>query len=180
MFNAGVYLENKRKIGKVDEILGKVAAIFFTVKMEPGILSKSFQPNDLLYIGTEKLLPVSKFTNPSSGGGRSSGRGGGRGGRGGGGGGGRGASSFSPSFLLVVVNDFDFDRRNFSCSLLFDNDFDVAGVDIDIDIDVDVDTPGESAVVAATTACRLCLTTVSFIPRTSTLRSSAKHNGLCL
>ena len=175
MFNAGVYLENKRKIGKVDEILGKVAAIFFTVKMEPGILSKSFQPNDLLYIGTEKLLPVSKFTNPSSGGGgRSSGRGSGGGGRGGG----RGASSFSPSFLLVVVNDFDFDRCNFSCSLLFDNDFDVAGVDTDIE--VDVDTPGESAVVVATTACRVCLTTVSFIPRTSILRSSAKHDGFCL
>ena len=54
MFNAGVYLENKRKIGKVDEILGKVAAIFFTVKMDPGISSKNFQPNDLLYIGTDR------------------------------------------------------------------------------------------------------------------------------
>ena len=80
-FNAGVYLENKRKIGKVDEILGKVTEIFFTIKMDPGVLSKSFQPNDLVYIGTDKLLPLSRFTNPNApggGGGRSGGRGGGR------------------------------------------------------------------------------------------------------
>ena len=92
-FNAGIYLENKRKIGKVDEILGKVAEIFFTIKMDPGVLSKSFQPNDLVYIGTDKLLPLTRFTNPGApgggrggrgGGGRSfsGGRGGGRGGRG--------------------------------------------------------------------------------------------------
>ena len=94
-FNAGIYLENKRRIGKVDEILGKVAEIFFTVKMDPGVLSKSFQPNDLLYIGTDKLLPLTRFTNPNAPGGRSSGgRGRGRGGRGGGRGGrgGRGSS----------------------------------------------------------------------------------------
>eukprot|EP00529_Nitzschia_sp_RCC80_P027820 CAMPEP_0113514360 /NCGR_PEP_ID=MMETSP0014_2-20120614/40364_1 /TAXON_ID=2857 /ORGANISM="Nitzschia sp." /LENGTH=248 /DNA_ID=CAMNT_0000410845 /DNA_START=61 /DNA_END=806 /DNA_ORIENTATION=- /assembly_acc=CAM_ASM_000159 len=68
-FNAGVYLENKRKIGKVDEILGKVAEIFFTIKMDPGIQSKSFQPNDLVYIGTDKLLPLTRFTNPGAPGG---------------------------------------------------------------------------------------------------------------
>jgi rRNA processing protein Gar1 len=65
-FNAGVYLENKRKIGKVDEILGKVSEVFFTVKMDPGVLSKSFQPNDLLYVGTDKLLPLARFTNPGA------------------------------------------------------------------------------------------------------------------
>jgi H/ACA ribonucleoprotein complex subunit 1 len=63
-FNAGVYLENKRKIGKVDEILGKVSETFFTIKMDPGILSKSFQVNDLVYVGTDKLLPLARFTNP--------------------------------------------------------------------------------------------------------------------
>jgi H/ACA ribonucleoprotein complex subunit 1 len=114
-FNAGVYLENKRKIGKVDEILGKISDIFFTVKMDPGVLSKSFQKDDSVYIGTDKLLPLIRFTNPSApSGGRGGGRGGagrgsarggggrspGRGGRGGGGGapfgrggGGRGGSS---------------------------------------------------------------------------------------
>lgn len=79
-FNAGVYLENKRKIGKVDEILGKITEIIFTVKMDSGVLSKSFQPKDLVYVGTDKLLPLSRFTNPNSGGG-----GGGRGGSGRGG-----------------------------------------------------------------------------------------------
>jgi H/ACA ribonucleoprotein complex subunit 1 len=109
-FNAGVYLENKRKIGKIDEILGKISDIFFTVKMDPGVLSKSFQKDDSVYIGTDKLLPLIRFTNPSApsgrGGGRGAGRGSargggrspGRGGRGGapfgrGGGGGRGGSS---------------------------------------------------------------------------------------
>ncbi|CAB9516063.1 ribonucleoprotein complex subunit 1 [Seminavis robusta] len=48
-FNAGVYLKNKKRVGKVDEILGKVAHIMFTVKMDPGVLSKSFEPDDLVY-----------------------------------------------------------------------------------------------------------------------------------
>ena len=110
-FNAGVYLENKRKIGKIDEILGKVLEMYFTVKMDPGVLSKSFQPNDLVYVGTDKLLPLSRFTNPGapSAGGRGGGRGrggGGRGapagrggsfGRGGGRGGGRSPGGRGPS-----------------------------------------------------------------------------------
>jgi len=93
-FNAGVYLENKRKIGKIDEILGKISEVFFTVKMDPGVVAKSFQKDDVVYIGTDKLLPLARFTNPPK---ESGGRGGrtGRGdGRGGGRGGGRG---FSPS-----------------------------------------------------------------------------------
>jgi H/ACA ribonucleoprotein complex subunit 1 len=88
-FNAGIFLENKKKIGKVDEIFGPVTKVMFTVKPDPGIHAKSFQPDDKMYIGTDKLLPLTRFTNPSSGGG--GGRGGGRGGaRGGGRGGGRG------------------------------------------------------------------------------------------
>lgn len=90
-FNAGIYLENKRQIGKVDEILGKISEIYFTVKMDPGVLSKSFQPNDAVFIGTDKLLPLVRFTDPNSargGGGGGAGRGG-RSGRGGGRGGGR-------------------------------------------------------------------------------------------
>ena len=54
-FNSGVYLDNKRRIGKVDEILGKIHNIMFTVKMEPGVQSKSFQPNDLVFVGTDKV-----------------------------------------------------------------------------------------------------------------------------
>ncbi|KAL7569104.1 hypothetical protein ACA910_016939 [Epithemia clementina (nom. ined.)] len=86
-FNAGMYLQNKQKIGKVDEILGKINEVFVTIKLEPGVQSKSFQPNDLVFIGTDKLLPLARFTSPGAPGG---GRGGGRGGRGGArGGGGR-------------------------------------------------------------------------------------------
>lgn len=64
-FNAGIYLENKKKIGKVDEILGKINEVYITVKMDPGVVAKSFQPKDMVYIGTDKLLPLSRFTNPS-------------------------------------------------------------------------------------------------------------------
>jgi len=89
-FNAGVYLENKRRVGKVDEILGPIHEFFISVKMDPGVVSSSFQENDALYVGTDKLLPLTRFTSPSSGGGGGGrGRGGGRspGGRGGGRGG---------------------------------------------------------------------------------------------
>lgn len=77
-FNAGVYLENKRRIGRVDEILGKIQDVYITIKMDPGVVSSSFQPDDVVYVGTDKLLPLARFTNPSGGGGRA---GGGRGGR---------------------------------------------------------------------------------------------------
>jgi H/ACA ribonucleoprotein complex subunit 1 len=96
-FNAGIFLENKRKIGVVDEILGKISMMLFTIKMDHGVVAKSFQPDDLLYIGTDKLLPLSRFTNPGKPtGGRGGARGGGRGGAGGRGGrspGGRGGRS---------------------------------------------------------------------------------------
>lgn len=93
-FNAGIYLENKKKIGKVDEIFGPINSVMFTVKPDAGVFAKSFQKNDVLYIGTDKLLPLTRFTNPGkpssgggrgpSGGGRGPPRGGGRGFRGGG------------------------------------------------------------------------------------------------
>jgi len=62
----------------------------FTVKPDPGIVAKSFEKDDIVFIGSDKLLPLSRFTNPSKPGGRSSGRGGG--GRGAGGRMGRGSS----------------------------------------------------------------------------------------
>eukprot|EP01082_Thalassiosira_pseudonana_P012919 g12175.t1.1.5e1746ac g12175 g12175.t1 contig6:1378909-1379829(+) len=80
-FNAGIFLENKKKIGKVDEIFGPINLVMFTVKMDPGVVAKSFEMEDVVYVGTDKLLPMSRFTSPGgggSGGGRSGGRGGGR------------------------------------------------------------------------------------------------------
>lgn len=92
-FNAGIFLENKKKIGKVDEIFGSIHNVMFTIKPDPGIAAKSFKKDDKFFIGTDKLLPLTRFTQPGkpSGGrgggkvttGRFGGRSGGRGGRGG-------------------------------------------------------------------------------------------------
>lgn len=87
-FNAGIYLENKKKIGKVDEIFGPINLVMFTIKMDPGIVAKSFQEEDLVYISPDKLLPLSRFT----------------GGGGGGGGGGRGRGGGRGMSLLVLLS----------------------------------------------------------------------------
>jgi len=63
-FNAGIYLENKKKIGKIDEIFGPLNLVMFTVKMDPGVVAKSFQEKDSVFIGTDKLLPLTRFTSP--------------------------------------------------------------------------------------------------------------------
>ncbi len=75
-FNAPVYLENKvRKmqanvwttltglqtaIGKVDEILGPINQVYFTIKPQEGIQATSFKAGDKFYIGGDKLLPLEK------------------------------------------------------------------------------------------------------------------------
>lgn len=104
-FNAPVFLENKTQIGKVDEILGPLNEVFFTVKLQDGIIARSFKPEDKVFISPEKLLPVERFLpkpavdkpkkakkkdGAAARGGRGGfgGRGGARGGRGGGGRGG--------------------------------------------------------------------------------------------
>lgn len=96
-FNAGAYLENKTKIGKIDEIFGAINEVMFTVKPEMGVMATSFKAGDKVYIGTDKLLPLSRFVDTgkkSAGRGAGRGRGGGRGAaRGRGGGRGRGFSS---------------------------------------------------------------------------------------
>ncbi|KAI8081363.1 Gar1/Naf1 RNA binding region-domain-containing protein [Halteromyces radiatus] len=60
-FNAPIYLENKSQIGKVDEILGPLNEVYFTVKMQEGMVATSFKPNDKVYIGGDKLLPLERF-----------------------------------------------------------------------------------------------------------------------
>ncbi|KLU84547.1 H/ACA ribonucleoprotein complex subunit 1 [Magnaporthiopsis poae ATCC 64411] len=105
-FSAPIYLENKTAVGKVDEILGPLNQVYFTIKPSEGIQAAAFKPGDRFYISAEKLLPLERFLpkpkpppgtvtkvkKPAGGGGRGGGRGGGmRGGRGGPrGGGGRG------------------------------------------------------------------------------------------
>lgn len=106
-FNAPIYLENKTAIGKVDEVLGPINQVYFTIKPSEGIQATSFKVGDKFYIAGEKLLPLEKFLpkpkpppgankikKPSRGGMSRGGRGGpgGRGGRGGFGG--RGGGGF--------------------------------------------------------------------------------------
>lgn len=95
-FNAPIYLENKTSIGKVDEILGPLNQVYFTIKPQEGIQATSFKSGDKFYIGGDKLLPLEKFLpkpKPPPGapkvkkpktdrGGRGGARGGMRGGRG--------------------------------------------------------------------------------------------------
>ncbi|KAI9105945.1 Gar1/Naf1 RNA binding region-domain-containing protein [Phlyctochytrium arcticum] len=123
-FNAPVFKENKTQIGKVDEILGPLNEVFFTVKLSEGLQAGSFQKDDKIFIGTDKLLPLERFLPktkaPARGkpmgrqgmvekrqgrggfGGRGGGRGGARGGfrgapGGRGGGGGRGGFRGAPA-----------------------------------------------------------------------------------
>lgn len=96
-FNAGAFLENKTRIGKIDEILGSINEVMFTVKPDSGVTATSFKSGDKVFISPDKLLPLSRFTEqpkkPSGGAGsRGGARGGARGGRGGARGGGRGGS----------------------------------------------------------------------------------------
>ena len=100
-FNAPIYLENKTQVGKVDEILGPLNEVFFTIKPSEGVKAESFKEGDKFYIGPDKLLPLERFLpKPPSIGPKpkrkagAGGVGGGRGGRGGsrGGFGGRGGS----------------------------------------------------------------------------------------
>ncbi len=60
-FNAPIYLQNKSQIGKVDEILGPINEVYFSVKMGEGMIATSFKKGDKLYIAGDKLLPIERF-----------------------------------------------------------------------------------------------------------------------
>jgi H/ACA ribonucleoprotein complex subunit 1 len=60
-FNAPIYLENKSMIGKVDEILGPINEVYFSVKMEQSMPASSFKRGDKVYISGDKLLPIERF-----------------------------------------------------------------------------------------------------------------------
>jgi H/ACA ribonucleoprotein complex subunit 1 len=48
-------------VGKVDEILGPMNQVFFTVKPQEGIVATSFKTGDKFFIGPDKLLPLERF-----------------------------------------------------------------------------------------------------------------------
>jgi H/ACA ribonucleoprotein complex subunit 1 len=60
-FNAPIYLQNKSVIGKVDEILGPINEVYFSVKMGEGMVANSFKKGDKVYIAGDKLLPLERF-----------------------------------------------------------------------------------------------------------------------
>lgn len=60
-FNAPIYLENKTEVGKVDEILGPINEVYFTVHPSEGVQASSFKDGDKFYIGGDRLLPLSRF-----------------------------------------------------------------------------------------------------------------------
>lgn len=60
-FNAPIFLQNKTSIGKVDEILGPINSVYFTIKPSEGIQATSFKSGDKFFIGGDKLLPLEKF-----------------------------------------------------------------------------------------------------------------------
>ncbi|GAV51732.1 hypothetical protein ZYGR_0AF02030 [Zygosaccharomyces rouxii] len=60
-FNAPIYLENKTQVGKVDEILGPMNEVYFTIKCTEGVHATSFKDGDKFYIGPDKLLPIERF-----------------------------------------------------------------------------------------------------------------------
>ncbi|ODV95618.1 hypothetical protein PACTADRAFT_69096 [Pachysolen tannophilus NRRL Y-2460] len=108
-FNAPIYLENKTQVGKVDEILGPLNEVFFTIKPSEGVVAKSFKAGDKFYISPDKLLPLERFLpkpkeygpkpkKKRAPGGAGASRGGARGGQRGGRGGSRGFSSRGNSF----------------------------------------------------------------------------------
>ncbi len=59
-FNAPIYLENKTPVGKVDEILGPMNQVYFTIKPQDGIIATSFKSGDKFFIGGDKLLPLER------------------------------------------------------------------------------------------------------------------------
>ncbi|KAI9238597.1 MAG: Gar1/Naf1 RNA binding region-domain-containing protein [Podila humilis] len=105
-FNAPIYLENKSQIGKVDEILGPMNELYFTIKLQDGMVATSFKTNDKVFIAPDKLLPLERFLPKPKTVGKVAKRGGmqgmnaGRGGRGGARGG--GMSSFQLTKLFIL------------------------------------------------------------------------------
>lgn len=78
-FNAQVFSEDKKEIGKVDEIFGQLGKFYFTVLPVEGVKPDSFEKGQLLYIYTDKMLPITRLTQPAPPKAPSGGRGGNKG-----------------------------------------------------------------------------------------------------
>ena len=45
----------------MDEILGPINEVYFTIKMDAGMIATSFKKDDKVYIAGDKLLPIERF-----------------------------------------------------------------------------------------------------------------------
>ncbi|KAL8870732.1 MAG: hypothetical protein Q9174_003292, partial [Haloplaca sp. 1 TL-2023] len=50
----------------VDEILGPINQVYFTIKPQEGIVATSFKSGDKFYIGGDKLLPLDKYATENA------------------------------------------------------------------------------------------------------------------
>ncbi|KAL9696669.1 hypothetical protein quinque_016248 [Culex quinquefasciatus] len=88
-FNAPIYIEGEKQIGKVDEIFGHLRDFYVSIKLMDNMKPDGFQPKQKLFIDSAKLLPLARFL-PGNQTRKPAGRVGKPGGRGGGGRGGPG------------------------------------------------------------------------------------------
>jgi len=82
-FNNPLYLENKQKIGVIDDVFGQIKDFMFSVKVDSGINPKTFKEGQAIFMNPEHFLPIQRFLPQPKGQGGS--RGGARGGARGGG-----------------------------------------------------------------------------------------------
>jgi len=82
IFNRPLYLENKTKIGVIDDVFGPISDFMFSVKCDTGVKPSSFKEGQTIYMNPEHFLPMHRFL-PKPKGESSGSKGGSRGGRGG-------------------------------------------------------------------------------------------------
>lgn len=78
-FSKPVSLEGGGEIGRIDEILGPVTQHMFSVKTNDGVNPDSIKAGTKVYMGSNFLFPMTRFTEPKPMRGRGGGRGGPRG-----------------------------------------------------------------------------------------------------
>lgn len=100
-FNAPIYIEGEKQIGKVDEIFGHLRDFYVSIKLMDNMKPDGFQPKQKLFIDSAKLLPLARFL-PGNQTRKPAGRVGKPGGRGGGGRGGPGGG-FRYGLLICFV-----------------------------------------------------------------------------
>lgn len=55
-----IFLENKTRIGTIDEVYGVISQVFFSVKMQEGFPADKFSTGDRFYIDSRRLLDLEK------------------------------------------------------------------------------------------------------------------------